>query len=168
LVRRPANGRYGKSSRPRSLPAYSRRPIRRPGHALLPRTPIIGSKTRFLVVVDCWLNAKSYRHICAPPRGCGGRSPSRCQRSSPRDLRETDRRPRLSTPSESRSLHLRPMTTTPPSRLLLPLSRRSSPRPTSRKRARLLQAAEPLPDDPEADAAMRAWLERAKWGRGPG
>ena len=23
------------------------------------------------------------------------------------------------------------------------------------------------PDDPEADAAMRAWLERAKWGLGP-
>jgi hypothetical protein len=23
------------------------------------------------------------------------------------------------------------------------------------------------PDDPEADAAMRAWLERAKWGHGP-
>jgi hypothetical protein len=28
------------------------------------------------------------------------------------------------------------------------------------------QAAEP-DDDPEADAAMRAWLERAKWGHGP-
>jgi hypothetical protein len=37
----------------------------------------------------------------------------------------------------------------------------------SRKRTRLLrveeQAAEP-DDDPEADAAMRAWPERAKWG----
>ena len=36
---------------------------------------------------------------------------------------------------------------------------------TSRKRARLQraeQATEP-DDDPEADAAMRAWLERAKW-----
>ena len=28
-------------------------------------------------------------------------------------------------------------------------------------------AAEPEPDDPEADAEMRAWLERAKWGHGP-
>ena len=39
----------------------------------------------------------------------------------------------------------------------------------SRKRARLQRAepAEPEPDDPEADAAMRAWLERAKWGHGP-
>jgi hypothetical protein len=40
----------------------------------------------------------------------------------------------------------------------------------SRKRTRLLsaeQATEPEPDDPEADAAMRAWLERAKWGHGP-
>ena len=40
----------------------------------------------------------------------------------------------------------------------------------SRKRARL-QRAEPAveraPDDPEADATMRAWLERAKWGHGP-
>ena len=39
----------------------------------------------------------------------------------------------------------------------------------SRKRTRLLsaeQAAEP-DDDIEADAAMRAWLERAKWGHGP-
>jgi hypothetical protein len=36
----------------------------------------------------------------------------------------------------------------------------------SRKRSRL-QRAEPEPDDPEADAAMRAWLERAKWGHGP-
>jgi hypothetical protein len=39
----------------------------------------------------------------------------------------------------------------------------------SRKRARLQQAetaADP-DDDPEADAAMRAWLERAKWGHGP-
>jgi hypothetical protein len=41
---------------------------------------------------------------------------------------------------------------------------------TSRKRTKLLrteQAAEPEPDDPEADAAMRAWLERTKWGHGP-
>jgi hypothetical protein len=40
---------------------------------------------------------------------------------------------------------------------------------TSRKRTKLLRAeqtAEPEPDDPEADAAMRAWLERAKWGGG--
>ena len=40
----------------------------------------------------------------------------------------------------------------------------------SRKRARLQRAepaAEPEPDDPEAAAAMRAWLERAKWGHGP-
>ena len=39
----------------------------------------------------------------------------------------------------------------------------------SRKRARL-QRSEPTAepdDDPEADAAMRAWLERAKWGHGP-
>ena len=39
----------------------------------------------------------------------------------------------------------------------------------SRKRGRLLraeQATEP-DDDPEAEAAMRAWLERAKWGHGP-
>ena len=39
----------------------------------------------------------------------------------------------------------------------------------SRKRARLQrseQATEP-DDDTEADAAMRAWLERAKWGHGP-
>jgi hypothetical protein len=40
----------------------------------------------------------------------------------------------------------------------------------SRKRTRFPrseQATEPKPDDPEADAAMRAWLERAKWGHGP-
>jgi hypothetical protein len=40
----------------------------------------------------------------------------------------------------------------------------------SRKRTKFLrteQAAEPAPDDPEADAAMPAWLERAKWGHGP-
>jgi hypothetical protein len=41
---------------------------------------------------------------------------------------------------------------------------------TNRKRTRFLsaeqRAAEPEPDDPEADAAMRAWLERAKWGHG--
>jgi hypothetical protein len=40
----------------------------------------------------------------------------------------------------------------------------------SRKRTKFLrteQAAEPEPDDPEADAAMRAWLEHAKWGHGP-
>jgi hypothetical protein len=40
----------------------------------------------------------------------------------------------------------------------------------SRKRTRLLnaaQATEPESDDPEAAAAMRAWLERAKWGHGP-
>jgi hypothetical protein len=39
-----------------------------------------------------------------------------------------------------------------------------------RKHTKLLraeQAAEPEPDDPEADAAMRAWIERAKWGHGP-
>jgi hypothetical protein len=40
---------------------------------------------------------------------------------------------------------------------------------TSRKRAKLRRAERPAePDDPEADAAMRAWLERAKWGQGPG
>jgi hypothetical protein len=38
---------------------------------------------------------------------------------------------------------------------------------TSRKAARLARAEQP-DDDPEADAAMRAWLERAKWGHGPG
>ena len=38
---------------------------------------------------------------------------------------------------------------------------------TSRKRAKLLRTAEPLLDDPEAADAMRAWLERAKWGHGP-
>ena len=41
---------------------------------------------------------------------------------------------------------------------------------TSRKRTkfqRAEQAAEPEPDDPEADAAMRAWLERANWGHRP-
>ena len=34
----------------------------------------------------------------------------------------------------------------------------------SRKRSklRLAERAEPVADDPEADAAMRAWLERAK------
>jgi hypothetical protein len=40
----------------------------------------------------------------------------------------------------------------------------------SRNRARFLsaaQATEPAPDDPEVDAAMRAWIERAKWGHGP-
>jgi hypothetical protein len=36
---------------------------------------------------------------------------------------------------------------------------------TSRKRSKHLRPE--LPDDPEADAAMRAWLERAKWGGGP-
>jgi hypothetical protein len=36
----------------------------------------------------------------------------------------------------------------------------------SRKRARL-RHAEPEPEDPEADAAVRAWLERAKWDHGP-
>jgi hypothetical protein len=40
----------------------------------------------------------------------------------------------------------------------------------SRKRTRFLsaeqRAAEP-DDDPEADVAMRAWIERAKWGHGP-
>jgi hypothetical protein len=35
----------------------------------------------------------------------------------------------------------------------------------SRKRTRLLSAAQAsAPDDLEADTAMRAWLERAKWG----
>ena len=29
-------------------------------------------------------------------------------------------------------------------------------------------ADKPQPDDPEADAAMRAWIDRAKWGQGPG
>ena len=39
----------------------------------------------------------------------------------------------------------------------------------SRKRARLQRAEQAEPDDdPEADAAMRAWLERAKWDHGPG
>jgi hypothetical protein len=41
---------------------------------------------------------------------------------------------------------------------------------TSLKRLKQL-CAERAPDDedgPEAAAAMRAWLERAKWGRGPG
>jgi hypothetical protein len=40
---------------------------------------------------------------------------------------------------------------------------------TSLKRLKQLRA-ERAPDDedgPEAAAAMRAWLERAKWGRGP-
>ena len=40
----------------------------------------------------------------------------------------------------------------------------------SRKRTKFLrteQAAEPEPDDPEATARVRAWLERAKWGHGP-
>ena len=36
---------------------------------------------------------------------------------------------------------------------------------TSRKRVKLLRADEP--DDPEAAARIRAWLEHAKWGRGP-
>ena len=39
---------------------------------------------------------------------------------------------------------------------------------TSRKRGKLLRADEPQPDDADADAAMRTWLERAKWGRGQG
>jgi hypothetical protein len=34
-----------------------------------------------------------------------------------------------------------------------------------RKRAKPQRADEP--DDPEADAAIRTWLERAKWGHGP-
>jgi hypothetical protein len=39
----------------------------------------------------------------------------------------------------------------------------------SRKRATLIRAEQAAePNNPEADAAMRAWLERAKWGRGPG
>jgi hypothetical protein len=41
---------------------------------------------------------------------------------------------------------------------------------TSRKRTKLLRSQERAAapeDDPEADAALRAWLERAKWGRGP-
>jgi hypothetical protein len=39
---------------------------------------------------------------------------------------------------------------------------------TSRKRARLARAEQVAePDDPEAAAAMRAWIERAKWGHGP-
>ena len=41
---------------------------------------------------------------------------------------------------------------------------------TSRKRLKLLHAEERTAqrdDDPEAAAEMRAWLERAKWGRGP-
>jgi hypothetical protein len=39
---------------------------------------------------------------------------------------------------------------------------------TSRKRARLARAEQAAePDDPEAAAAMRAWIERAKWGHGP-
>ncbi len=40
---------------------------------------------------------------------------------------------------------------------------------TSRKRVRLMRAAQvcTAEPDPEADAAMRAWLEREKWGRGP-
>ena len=44
---------------------------------------------------------------------------------------------------------------------------------TSRKRGKLARASfqngkiAEQPEDPEAAAAMRAWLERAKWGRGP-
>jgi hypothetical protein len=40
---------------------------------------------------------------------------------------------------------------------------------TSRKRVKLLRAEERTAelDDPEADAAMRAWLDRAKCGHGP-
>jgi hypothetical protein len=39
----------------------------------------------------------------------------------------------------------------------------------SRKRATLIRAEQAAePNNPEADAAMRAWLERAKSGRGPG
>jgi hypothetical protein len=41
---------------------------------------------------------------------------------------------------------------------------------TSRKQLKLARASrhrEDRPEDPEAGAAMRAWLERAKWGRGP-
>jgi hypothetical protein len=39
----------------------------------------------------------------------------------------------------------------------------------SRKRTKLERARcrEERPEDPEADAVMQAWLERAKWGRGP-
>jgi hypothetical protein len=36
-----------------------------------------------------------------------------------------------------------------------------------RKRTKLLRTDKPQqPDDAAADAAMRAWIERAKWGRG--
>ena len=42
---------------------------------------------------------------------------------------------------------------------------------TSRKRARQRASSQigkiAEPDDPEADAAMRAWIERAKWGHRP-
>jgi hypothetical protein len=38
---------------------------------------------------------------------------------------------------------------------------------TSRKRAKLHAERPAEPDDPEAAAAMRAGIERAKWGHGP-
>jgi hypothetical protein len=39
---------------------------------------------------------------------------------------------------------------------------------TSRKQLTLERVGrEDRPEDPEAAAAMRAWLEQAKWGRGP-
>ena len=69
--------------------------------------------------------------------------------------------------SQSRPLHLRPMTTVRPP--APPAAKSAIATSISRKRTRFQraeQAAEP-DDDPEADAAMRAWLERAKWGHGP-
>ena len=39
--------------------------------------------------------------------------------------------------------------------------------PASRKRTKLLRAErDATADDPEAAAAMRAWLDRAEWGHG--
>jgi hypothetical protein len=38
---------------------------------------------------------------------------------------------------------------------------------TSRKKMKLERRQEDRPEDPDAASAMRAWLERAKWGRGP-
>jgi hypothetical protein len=54
-----------------------------------------------------------------------------------------------------------------PAKPVPPAVKRAIATSISRKRARLARTAEPEPDDPEADALMRAWLERAKWGHGP-
>jgi hypothetical protein len=42
-----------------------------------------------------------------------------------------------------------------------------NPRGRTLARVAMLAARPELPDDPETDARMRAWLERAKWGHGP-